>query len=174
MSLSPSKSLSKVIMPKHKESENLQLQRLLIQHRYGDGSSPPSCFRDDGYGKDDDEIPSSVATEKGTLILYVENDIDFEPKSTSVLGPAKAKPSESSNEERFFHWFIFNRRREMGQQSNISRAMSCPTYAIMQLGSERRNSTRSSRFVPRWSATGARSDTFSRRVPPSRWPKFFI
>ena len=92
----------------------MQLQRLLIQHPYGDGSSPPSRFRDDGYGKDDDEIPSSVATEKETLILYVENDIDFEPKSTSVLGPAKAKPSESSDEERFFCWFIFQQEKRDG------------------------------------------------------------
>ena len=73
---------------------SLQLQRLWLRNRFGDGSCPPARFRDDGDADDSAKFPSLVTTGNGTLILYVETDSDFEPKSTSVLGPTKVKPSE--------------------------------------------------------------------------------
>ena len=93
---------------KQKESE--ELHRIWLEARglaVGDAASSskePAMNDDDGDG--DDEIPMTIVSKAGTLLIYAQNDVDFEDVPTSVLKPTRAKRSESIDADRFVKWFL--------------------------------------------------------------------
>ena len=97
-------------MPKNKKgrvSASLQLQSMMIERDSGVPSNiSPSHSMDDEDERESERLPTSVGTQNGTLIVYVESDIDFEDLSTSVLEPPRGKRSEGADEERVMRWLM--------------------------------------------------------------------
>ena len=56
--------------------------------------------------KEGERLPSSVGTDRGTLIVYVENDVDFKEEDTSVLAPSRGKRLKGADEERIMRWLL--------------------------------------------------------------------
>lgn len=96
-------------MPKNKKrsSASLQLQSLMMERDFGAPSNfPASHSEDDGEDREGGRLPSSVGTDRGTLIVYVENDVDFKEEDTSVLAPSRGKRSKGADEERIMRWLL--------------------------------------------------------------------
>ena len=83
---------------------------LLVSGLYGfkfPGAS--SGFEDGGRAR----TPASIVTKRtGTMILYVENNINFEEVDVSVLSPPQGSRSENTDEYRFFDWYLERERKE--------------------------------------------------------------
>ena len=99
-------------MAKKKKRANvgLRLQSMQIERDYGVPCNvSPSRSDDDEVGEK--RLPASVGTQKGTLIVYVETDIEFEEQDTSVLEPPRGFRSEGADDERISRWLL-RRERE--------------------------------------------------------------
>ena len=92
---------------KNKPSVSLQLQSYQIERDFGVPSAP-SCSED----KKEKRLPSSTSSTEGTLMVYVENDIEFEEQDTSVLEPPRGYRTEDSDEDRVMQWFMKEERKK--------------------------------------------------------------